>query len=63
MVKLIQFNDKYYQLIRSIKVSQVNNNMEGLKAWMERLHCNHVLKHDGHYLVVRTVDDVEIIEK
>ena len=62
MVKLIQLNDIYYQLVRSIKIEQVNGNMEGLKAWRDRLHCDHVLKHQNQYLMVRRVLDVEIIE-
>ena len=47
-----------YQLIRSIKVDQVNGNMEGLKAWRDMLHCDHVLKHNEHFLMVRFVEDV-----
>ena len=45
MVKLIYINDIYYQLVRTIKVSQVNGNMEGLKAWRDKLFCDHVLKY------------------
>lgn len=56
---LIQFNNKYYQLVRTIKVEQVGDNMDGLKAWRDYLHCDHVLKHNDHFLMVRFVDDVE----
>lgn len=58
-LELIQFNDKYYQLVRTIKVEQVGDNMDGLKAWRDYLHCDHVLKHNDHFLMVRFVDDVE----
>jgi hypothetical protein len=57
--QIIEFNGKLYQLVRAIKVSQVGNNMEGLKAWRDFLHCDHVLKHNELYLMVRFVDDIE----
>ena len=57
--KIVEFNDKLYYLVRTIKVSQVNGNMVGLKAWKEMLHCDHVLKHNEYYLMVRYVDDIE----
>lgn len=62
MVKLIHLDGEYYQLVRQIKVEQVNGNMEGLKAWRDMLHCDHVLKYDGKYLMVRRVVDAEIVE-
>lgn len=57
--QIVEFNEKLYQLVRTIKVSQVGNNMEGLKAWRDFLHCDHVLKHNELYLMVRFVDDIE----
>lgn len=48
-----------YHLKRTIKVSQVNGNMEGLKAWRDMLGCDHVLRHGDQFLMVRFVDDVE----
>ena len=57
--ELIEFNGKMYQLVRTIKQEQVGTNMEGLKAWRDYLHCDHVLKHNDHYLMVRFVDDIE----
>lgn len=63
MVKLIYLGNEYYQLVRQIKVEQVMGNMEGLKAWRDMLHCDHVLKFDGKYLMVRRVLDAEIIEE
>jgi len=63
MVKLIHLDGEYYQLVRHIKVERVMGNMEGLKAWRDMLHCDHVLKYDGKYLMVRRVLDAEIIEE
>lgn len=57
--EIIEFNGKMYQLVRTIKQEQVGTNMEGLKAWRDYLHCDHVLKHNDHYLMVRYVDDIE----
>lgn len=61
MVKLINLNDEYYQLVREISEEQVGDNMEGLKAWRDMNHCDHVLKYQGKYLLVRLVKDAEII--
>lgn len=61
MVKLIHLNGEYYQLVREIKVEQVGDNMQGLKAWKDFNHCDHVLKYQGKYLLVRFVKDAEII--
>ena len=57
--EIIEFNGKMYQLVRTIKQEQVGTNMEGLKAWRDYLHCDHVLKHNDHFLMVRYVDDIE----
>jgi hypothetical protein len=58
MNQLVEFNGVLYVLVRKIKVEQVKNNMEGLKAWRDMLHCDHVLKHQDWYLMVRFVDDI-----
>lgn len=58
MNQLIEFNGKMYVLVRRIKIDQVNGNMEGLKAWRDMLHCDHVLKHQEWFLMVRFVDDI-----
>ena len=63
MVKLIHLDGEYYQLVREIKVEQVKDNMDGLKAWRDMLHCDHVLKYQGKYLMVRRVLDAEIVEE
>tara|TARA_B110000977_G_scaffold114599_1_gene148214 strand:+ start:1534 stop:1725 length:192 start_codon:yes stop_codon:yes gene_type:complete len=62
MVKLIFLDNEYYQLVRQVKVEQVNDNMQGLKAWKEMLHCDHVLKYQGMYLMVRRVLDAEVVK-
>tara|TARA_R110000744_G_scaffold379297_1_gene496981 strand:+ start:304 stop:495 length:192 start_codon:yes stop_codon:yes gene_type:complete len=63
MVKLIYLDNEYYQLVRQVKVEQVNGNMQGLKAWKEMLHCDHVLKYQGMYLMVRRVLDAEVVKE
>lgn len=63
MVKLIHLDGEYYQLVRDINVEQVMGNMDALKAWRDMLHCDHVLKYQGKYLMVRRVLDAEIIEE
>ena len=59
ITSIVEFNDKLYQLVRTISVDQVNGNMEGLKAWRDMLHCDHVLKHGDKFLRVRYVEDIE----
>ena len=61
MVKLIFLDGEYYQLVRQIDVEQVMGNMDGLKAWRDMLQCDHVLKYQGKYLMVRRVLHAEII--
>jgi hypothetical protein len=57
--KIVEFNGKMYELVRSIRVEQVNGNMKGLRAWRDKLGCDHVLRHQDHFLMVRFVDDIE----
>mgnify|MGYP001569880508 CR=1 FL=1 len=57
--KVVEFNGKMYELVRSIRVEQVNGNMEGLRAWRDKLGCDHVLRHQDHFLMIRFVDDIE----
>jgi hypothetical protein len=63
MTKLVQFNGTWYQLVRTIKVSQVGDNMDGLKAWRDILGCDHVLRNGEQYLMVRYVEDAKIISE
>ena len=51
MVKLINLNGEYYQLVREISERQVGDNMEGLKAWRDMNNCDHVLKYKGKLFV------------
>jgi hypothetical protein len=57
--KIVEFNGKMYELVRSIRVEQVKGNMKGLRAWRDKLGCDHVLRHQDHFLMVRFVDDIE----
>lgn len=59
ITSIVEFNGKLYQLVRTISTGQVNGNMEGLKAWRDMLHCDHVLKHGDKFLLVRYVEDIE----
>ena len=61
MVKLIFLDNNYYQLVREISMDQVGDKMESLKAWRDMLHCDHVLKYQGKYLMVRRVLDAEVV--
>ena len=61
MVKLIFLDNNYYQLVREIKMEQVGDKMDSLKAWRDMLHCDHVLRYQGKYLMVRRVLDAEVI--
>lgn len=63
MTDLIKFNDTYYQLVRRVRVSEVGDNLEGLKAWRDFLYCDHVLQNGEYYLMVRYVDEVEFTEE
>lgn len=62
MKKLAKFNNKYYVIVRTVRVDLVNGNMEGLKAWRDLMHCDHVLQQGDMYLLVQHVDDVEFEE-
>tara|TARA_Y100001972_G_C7527058_1_gene265717 strand:- start:30 stop:227 length:198 start_codon:yes stop_codon:yes gene_type:complete len=57
--ELIEFSGKMYHLKRTIKVSQVNGNMEALRIWRDMLGCEHVLRHGDLFLMVNHVDDIE----
>ena len=61
MVKLIFLDNNYYQLVREISMDQVGDKMDSLKAWRDMLHCDHVLRYQGKYLMVRRVLDAEVI--
>ena len=60
MNKVIEIQGKLYQVVRTISVRQVNNNIDGLKAWIEYLHCDRSFKNNGRYYIVRDITDINI---
>lgn len=62
MTTLAKFNDRYYQIVRTVRTDYINGNMEGLKAWRDLLNCDHVLQQGDYYLLVRYVQEVEFEE-
>ena len=59
MKEVIEVQGKLYQIVRTIKESQVNGNIDGLKAWIKRLHCDRSFKNNGQYYIVRDITDIE----
>lgn len=59
MKEVIEVQGKLYRIVRSISESQVNNNIDGLKAWIEYLHCDRSFKNNGRYYIVRDITDIE----
>jgi hypothetical protein len=67
MKQLFKFNDKLYVIIRAMAFHNFENsngsiNMDVLKAWRDYFRCDHVLRHNEHYLLVQTIQDAEIEE-
>lgn len=60
MKEVIEVQGKLYQIVRTISESQVNGNIDGLKAWIERLHCDRSFKNNGRYYIVRDITDIKI---
>ena len=65
MKQLFKHNDKLYVVIRNMATHNFENkngsiNMEVLKAWRDHLGCDHVLRHNDHYLLVQTIQDAII---
>ncbi len=56
--KVIQVQGKLYIVHRIISVEQVNNNIEGLKAWTEMLGCDRSFKNNGFYYIVKDITDI-----
>jgi len=63
MFKLINIEGQYYQLIRQVRVEAIKDNLSGLKAWRDLLRCDNVLKYRDVYLLVRKVEDAEVVEQ
>ena len=63
MKQLYYHNDKAYLINRRIPVHifEKNNqiNFEFVKAWMEWLGCDHVLRDQTHFIFVETIKDIE----
>ena len=60
MKEVIEVQGKLYRIVRSISESQVNGNIDGLKAWIEMLHCDRSFKNNGRYYIVRDITDINI---
>ena len=60
MKEVIEIQDKLYQVVRSISESQVNGNIDGLKAWVKLLYCDRSFKNNGQYYIVRDITDINI---
>ena len=66
MKQLYYHNDKAYLINRRIPVHNFEKNkqinLEFVKAWMEWLGCDHVLRDQTHFMFVETIEDVEFEE-
>ena len=67
MKQLFKFNDKLYVVVRNVPIHNFENkdgsiNMEVLKTWRDHVGCDHVIKHNDHYLLVQTIQEAEIDE-
>jgi len=63
MKQLYYHNNKAYLINRRIPIHtfEKNNqiNFEFVKAWMEWLGCDHVLRDQTHFMFVETIKDIE----
>lgn len=67
MKYLYKHNDKLYLVLRNMPEHNFQNkdgslNMDVLKAWRDHLDGDHVLKNNDRYLIVQTIQDIEIEE-
>ena len=58
--EVIEVRGNIYLVIRKIKESQVNGNIDGLKAWREMLHCDRMFNSNGFYYLVQDIKDINI---
>ena len=58
--EVIEVRGNLYQVVRKIKESQVNGNVDGLKAWREILHCDTMFNSNGMYYLVKEITDIKI---
>lgn len=59
MNEVVDIKGKLYTIVRTIAEEQVNGNIEGLKAWIDQLHCDRSFKNNGQYYIVRDIADIE----
>lgn len=64
--QLYYHNDKAYLINRRIPSHNFEKkghlHMDVVKAWMEWLGCDHVLKDQKHFIFVETIQDIEFEE-
>jgi len=58
--EVIEVRGNLYQVKRKIKESQVNGNIDGLKAWRESLHCDTMFNSNGIYYLVTEITDIKL---
>ena len=58
--EVIEVRGNIYLVIRKIKESQVNGNIDALKAWREMLHCDKMFNNNGIYYLVQDITDIKI---
>lgn len=58
MNQIVNKGDKLYNLVRAIN-KDVFKTKDDVKIYMEYIHCDNTLQHQGKYLFVRNIDDVE----
>jgi len=63
MKQLYYHNNKAYLVNRKIPVHNFEKNgqihLDFVKAWMEHLRCDHVLRDQTHFIFVETIEDIE----
>lgn len=66
MKQLYYHNNKAYLINRRIPVHNFEKNkqvnLEFVKAWMEWLGCDHVLRDQTHFIFVEKIEDIEFEE-
>ena len=64
--QLYYHGDKAYLVNRRIPVHNFEKNnkveLDFVKAWMEYLGCDHVLRDQTHFMFVETINDIEFEE-
>ena len=69
--EIFYHNNEAYLILKKIKISSLSprqygidsdDHMKVLKAWMEWLGGNHVLKNNDEFWIVETIQHAEIID-